>query len=411
MKITYIHQYFNTPAMVGSTRSFETARRLVQMGHEVNLITTRRDGTQKNVWEITNESGITVNWVSIPYSNKMGFSDRLRAFFLFVFYAARRAAVLQTDVVFATSTPLTIALPAIYAKWRQRVPLVLEIRDLWPEVPIAMGVLVNPVLVRVAKWLEKFAYANAEKIIALSPDMRDGIVRVGYPLEKIDVIPNGSDPDFGYVSNELAAQFRIKHGIPLDATLMVYAGTLGRVNGVGYLVKLAAALIEDSRFFMLIVGDGVEGDEIFSSARELGIVGKNFTMLPPVPKAQMPPLLNAADIVISTVIPIPALEANSANKVFDGMSAGRCIAINHGGWLAALLKEADAGLVLSQDINVAADQIRHILNSPERISHMKANAQKLADNVFSRDKLAAQLESNLKQVVHEKKYGAISITN
>lgn len=399
MKITYIHQYFNTPAMAGSTRSFEAARRLVQMGHEVNLITTRRDGAQGNAWEVTEESGINVHWISIPYSNRMGFSERLKAFFLFVFYGARRAASLQADVIFATSTPLTIALPAMYAKWRQKVPMVLEVRDLWPEVPIAMGALANPILVFAAKCLEKFAYANAEAIIALSPDMRNGIVRVGYSPEKIDVIPNGSDPDFANVPVELGKKFRVKHGIPLDVTLMVYAGTLGRVNGVGYLAKLAAALIDDPRFFIFVIGDGVENEEVLSLARASSVLDKNFLMAQPVPKAQMPQVLSAADIVISTVIAIPALEANSANKVFDGMSAGRCIAINHGGWLANLLQETDAGLVLSQNIDDAAAQIRDILDSPQKLALKKENAQKLADNVFSRDILAEKLELILTDVV------------
>ena len=401
MKITYIHQYFNTPAMTGSTGSFEAARRLVKMGHEVNLITTRRDGVKSNEWEVTKESGINVHWISIPYSNKMGFAERLKAFFLFVFYSARKAASLQTDVIFATSTPLTIALPAVYAKWQRKVPMVLEVRDLWPEVPIAMGVLANPFLVFAAKWLEKFAYANAKAIVALSPDMRDGIVRVGYPPEKVDVIPNGSDPDFANVSEELGTEFRLKNNIPLNVTLMVYAGTLGRVNGVGYLVKLAAALVDDPRFFIFVIGDGVENEKILSLARASGVLGKNFLMAQPVPKAQMPQVLSAADIVISTIIPVPALEANSANKIFDGMSAGRCIAINHGGWLATLLRDTDAGLVLSQNIDDAALQIREILDSPEKLALKKQHAQELANNVFSRDILAEKLESILSNVVRE----------
>lgn len=408
MKITYIHQYFNTPKMFGSTRSYEMARRLVQMGHEVNLITTKRDGDSESIWRVTDEAGIKVHWISIPYSNKMGFGARLRAFFLFGFYAARKAASISADTIFATSTPLTIALPAIYAKWRQNIPMVLEVRDLWPEVPIAMGALSNPIMAFMAKCLEKFAYANSASIVALSPDMRVGVARTGYPEARIHVIPNGADPELFDAPGTIGDEFRELHGIPADATLMVYAGTLGKVNGVSYLVKLAAAMLADRRFFVLVIGDGAESQEVRLLAQSTGCLGQNLIMIPPVPKNQMPQVLNVADIVISTVIPIKALWANSANKIFDGMAAGCCLAINHGGWLADLLREKEAGLVLSPVAEEAAIQIKALLDSTDDLGRMKGNARQLADSLFSRDVLANQLESVLKKASDNSKDGSSS---
>ena len=403
MKITYIHQYFNTPKMFGSTRSYEMARRLVQMGHEVNLITTKRDGNSESTWRVTDEAGIKVHWISIPYSNKMGFGARLHAFFLFGFYAARKAASISADTIFATSTPLTIALPAIFAKWRLNIPMVLEVRDLWPEVPIAMGALSNPIMAFMAKCLEKFAYANSASIVALSPDMRVGVARTGYPEARIHVIPNGADPELFDAPDTLGDEFREQHGIPAGATLMVYAGTLGKVNGVSYLVKLAAAMLADRRFFVLVIGDGAESHEVRLLAQSTGCLGQNLIMIPPVPKNQMPQVLNAADIVISTVVPIKALWANSANKIFDGMAAGCCLAINHGGWLADLLREKDAGLVLSPDAEEAALQIKSMLDSTHDLGKMKSNARQLADSLFSRDALANQLEEVLNNSVDKSK--------
>lgn len=406
MKITYIHQYFNTPEMFGSTRSYEMARRLVQMGHEVNLITTKRDGDRENTWHVTDEAGIKVHWISIPYSNKMGFGERLRAFSLFGFYAARKAASMSADIIFATSTPLTIALPAIYAKWRQNIPMVLEVRDLWPEVPIAIGALSNPVMAFMAKCLEKFAYANSASIVALSPDMRAGVARTGYPHARIHVIPNGADPELFDAPGTLGEEFRALHEIPADAKLMVYAGTLGKVNGVSYLVELAAAMLADRRFFVLIIGDGAESDEVRLLAQSAGCLSQNLMMIPPVPKKQVPQVFNAADIVISTVIPITALWANSANKIFDGMAAGCCIAINHGGWLADLLRERDAGLVLSPVAEEAALQIKSMLDSTDDLARMKSNARQLADSLFARDALANQLESVFKKTSRNSKDGS-----
>ena len=145
MRITYLHQYFNTPDMSGGTRSYEMARRLVARGHEVNMVTSwRTDDGRKKPFE-TVEDGIRVQWLPVPYSNAMSYAQRLVAFGRFVVASTRRAAALPSDIVFATSTPLTIALPAVYAARRQRVPMVFEVRDLWPELPIAMGALRNPV--------------------------------------------------------------------------------------------------------------------------------------------------------------------------------------------------------------------------------------------------------------------------
>jgi thioesterase domain-containing protein len=110
MKITYLHQYFNTPSMSGGTRSYEMAKRLVAKGHEVNMITSWREDDGRKGWFETEEAGIRVHWLPVPYSNKMGFRERINAFIRFAFGAARKAASLPADLVFATSTPLTIAL-------------------------------------------------------------------------------------------------------------------------------------------------------------------------------------------------------------------------------------------------------------------------------------------------------------
>lgn len=141
MKILYLHQYFTTPSMAGGTRSYEMARRLVAWGHEVHMITTDREGIfdPKQKWYETDEAGIHVHWTPIPYSNKMSYGQRIKAFFAFSWRAARKAAKIGGDVVFATSTPLTIAIPGVYASKRLKIPMVFEVRDLWPELPIAIG--------------------------------------------------------------------------------------------------------------------------------------------------------------------------------------------------------------------------------------------------------------------------------
>ena len=399
MRITYLHQYFNTPSMSGGTRSYEMARRLVAMGNEVNMVTSWREPNGRRDWFTTDEAGIQVHWLPVPYSNHMSYKQRIASFFKFALGAARKAGSLPADVVFATSTPLTIALPGVCAARRQKVPMVFEVRDLWPELPIAMGALRNPVTRLAAQSLERFAYQSSAEIVALSPGMAEGIEEIGFPAARVTEIPNSSDLDLFYPNAELGKAFRAQQGIGEAQILVVYTGTFGRINGVGYFPQLAAALAEDTRFRFLTVGEGQEFAEVQAMAQNLGVLGRNLQMLGRISKADMPKVLAAADIASSLFIPLPAMEANSANKFFDGLAAGCCMAINYGGWQAKILRETGAGLQLDSDVTTAAGQLQALADHPERIAQAKIAARKLAEDRFSRDTLAAQLEQVLMRAV------------
>jgi glycosyltransferase involved in cell wall biosynthesis len=392
MRITYLHQYFNTPDMPGGTRSYEMARRLVAMGHEVNMITSWREPDTRKTWFETDEAGIKVHWLPVPYSNKMSYAQRIRSFFRFAIGAARKAASLPTDVVFATSTPLTIALPGVYATHRQAVPMVFEVRDLWPELPIAIGAIQNPIWIQAARWLERFAYNHAEIIVALSPGMQIGIEKVGISSERITVIPNSCDLDSFSPNREQGLEFRRRFGIPEDRLLITYGGTFGRINGVSYLVRLAYALRSDNRFYFLLVGDGQERDDVERLAQQLGVLNSNLLMLPKVKKTIMFELLAATDIATSLFIPLREMEENSANKFFDGLASGCCMAINYGGWQAELLELAGAGLQLNVDPEKAANELVAFMSDPSRLAIARNNARRLAEEKFSRDQLALELE-------------------
>lgn len=401
MRIVYLHQYFNTPEMAGGTRSYEVGRRLVAAGHHVEMITSWREPTPNTEWFTTDVEGMHVHWLPVPYSNAMGYRARIRAFFKFAVAAARRAAALEADVVFATSTPLTIAIPAVYAARKRRVPMVFEVRDLWPELPIAIGALKNPLSRWGARRLESFAYANAARIIALSPGMAAGVTRSGYPAHRVTVVPNASDLDFFKRDRERGLGFRRELGISDDQIVVAYAGTLGRINGVGYLVQLAKEMTSDPRFTFLILGDGQERECIEALARESGVLDRNLRMLPKVAKSEMPTVLSAVDIATSLFLPIAEMEANSANKFFDALSAGCCVAINYGGWQEQLLQEADAGIRLSNIPQEAAAALRTLGDDRDRIQGMGLNARRLAEERFSRDELAARIDAVLSDAVAE----------
>lgn len=398
MKVTYLHQYFNTPEMHGGTRSFEIARRMVAAGHEVHMVTSdqKRTGSPYQ----TNEAGIKVIWIPIAYSNKMNVKSRIRAFVAFALASGRISAEIDSDVVFATSTPLTIAFSGIYASKRRKIPMVFEVRDLWPEMPIAMGILKDPISKFLAGRLERFAYRNSEQIIALSPGIRDGIALQGYPESKISVIPNACDLDMFDVDESMGKAFRANLHWLSDRPLVVYAGTIGKVNGVSYMVDLALQTRDlDPEIRFLVVGDGNEEPEVRAYAERLGVLNNTFFMLPSMEKARIPQVLSAADMALSMFIDIPEMQANSANKFFDALASGTPVAINYGGWQAEMIRDHEIGLILNhRDLSAAAKSLVEMLHDNSRMIRSAKAAHELASTSFNRDNLTVQLLQLLEDV-------------
>lgn len=397
MRIIYLHQYFTTPDDAGGTRSYEMARRLVAAGYTVNMVTSWREPVGKSGWFKTIEAGIHVHWIPVPYSNNMSYRERILSFSKFALLSAHKAASLPGDVVFGTSTPLTIALSAVYAARRKKIPMVFEVRDLWPELPIVIKALRGAIPIAAARWLEKFAYNHAAAVVALSPGMKEGVVQQGYPAEKVHIIPNSCDLELFQVPRNAGVEFRAKHKWLEDRPLVVYTGAFGRINGVSYLAHLAAAVKEiapEIRF--LTVGKGYELSQVKELAHHLGILNNSFFMMDVVPKNEIPALLSAATITTSLFVDLPAMWANSANKFFDALAAGRPIAINYKGWQADILNKTGVGLVLPpNDIPLAARELVRALKDQQWLYNAGTAATKLARERFNRNLLAKQLEDVL----------------
>lgn len=399
MKILYLHQYFVTPSMSGGTRSYEMAKRLAAAGHEVHIITSWREPTDKTDWWTDQIDGVYIHWLPVPYSNNMGFARRIQAFIRFAVGCAQRAISLGGDLVFATSTPLTIALPAVATARRLKRPMVFEVRDLWPTLPIAIGALRSPVTIALAKWLERFAYRNAEQIIALSPGMADGIAAVGYDRSRIHVIPNSCDLELFRPDAATAQRFRAAHPELGAGPIILYAGTMGQINGVSYFAELAAHLARlrpDAR--CVVIGSGAEEQKVRDTAVRHEVLGKNFFLYPAMNKAELVGAFHAASVSLSLFIDLPEMQHNSANKFFDSLASGRAVAINYGGWQAALLETYKCGMDVGPEPEKAAEKLARLLDNDIIAEKMGRNALGLAREKFDRDKLAADLRDILEDV-------------
>ena len=397
MRILYIHQYFAPPDGVGGTRSLEMSRRWVAAGHEVTVITSDAKfspayGLGRGVNRLSID-GIDLRVVRVPYSNRMRYARRLSAFAAFAwksFLAILRCE--RPDVIFATSTPLTVAVPALLAKLRFRAPMVFEVRDLWPAIPIAIGSLQNPLLIALARALEQAAYRGSERVVALSPGMADGVARTGYARERISVVPNACDLSLGDGPAD-SERFLAEHPYLRGGPVVTYAGTLGLANGVGYLVEVAAATLAlDPAVRFLIAGDGRERERVTDQAHQLDVLGRNLWIIDPVPKSSVAEVLAVTTLATSLLIDTELLRDSSPNKFFDALAAGLPIAINYEGWLADLVQQTGAGLLLppGRPREAAAELARYVRDGPG-LQAASTVARRLATERFDRDKLSSEL--------------------
>ncbi|MGS0706918.1 glycosyltransferase family 4 protein [Acinetobacter sp. ANC 3781] len=397
MKIIYLHQYFNTPTMSGGTRSYEMAKRLVAAGHEVHMITSWVKETSQTDWFNEEIDGIKIHWFPNPYNNKMSFKQRLQAFLRFAYAAMQKVSIIPADIVFATSTPLTIAIPGVLGARKQKIPMIFEVRDLWPEVPIAMGILKKPYQIFLAKKLEKWAYKNSAHVVALSPGMKEGIIAIGYSETQVSVIPNSSDNALFEVDSEDFENFKARNPWLPKGNVIVYTGTFGMVNDVGVAVDLAKELKRhQSNISILLIGDGLEYDKVYQRAVDENVLDQTLYIRKQVPKTEIPYFLKYAAMASSFAIDLPAIQANSANKFFDALAASKPILINYGGWQKDIIDKNQCGIVAwKKPIKEIVDELEVFLNNKERYDQACKNAKNLALNEFSRDHLAKKLEAIL----------------
>lgn len=381
MRIVYIHQHFNFPWEPGWQRPWQFARRLARAGHEVTVVCGGRHKKREEL------EGVTVLRLAVPYDNAMAFQQRVRSFMGFMAQACFFATRTKADVIFASSTPLTTAVPGIIASRLQRVPFVFEVRDLWPEAPVALGFLKNPLLIGLAERLERLAYRSATHVIALSPGMEAGIRRVR-PAASTTVIPNASDVENFAPGRQQRAEVRARMGWGADEIVLFYAGSFGVTYDVPWLVRLAGELkARGQKFRVVAYGEGADTANCRSIARGYGL--DPHQVLPGrIPRTEIERMLPAADFAVSTLVDSPALEINSLNKVFDALAAARPVLFNHAGWLPELLSEHGAGWQLPRNPADAAEQLITKVETKEIDAERAAAASlKLAETEFDRDLL------------------------
>jgi len=397
MKIIYIHQYFKTPSEPGGTRSFWIAKELLKNGHDVTMLTTSTVITASK--EIREIDGIKVIYFKVPYNQKMSISARIKSFFSFMCKAT--IALIDEkniDLVIATSTPLTVGVPCLFLKWLKKTPYVFEVRDLWPEVPIQMGALKNPVLRWMAVQLEKTIYKNALHIIALSPGMKKGVLKYE-PTSKISMIPNMAKID-AFWPREKDYDLMLQLGLSKESFKVIHFGALGLANGAMTIVESAKLLNDKSNIEFIFIGEGSTGDELIKECQKNDL--KNVHFLGKFPMAKTSQIVNLSDISIVSFMDLPILYTNSPNKLFDSLSAGKPIIVNSAGWTKDLVEHNNCGFYVNpHKSKELADRILYLQLNPEIVNSMGIASRKLAESKYDKSILCKQFVNVVEEVANK----------
>lgn len=394
MHILYIHQHFTTPGLGGGTRSYEFARRFAAVGHRVTVLAGRPLDPAILADELP--SGVRVINAVTHYENRMGWGERVLSFLRFASRATWHGWNIRPDVIYASSTPLTVALPALVLSRRWRVPFVFEVRDLWPEAPVQIGALRSPALIRVLRRFERHVYRQATHIIALSPGMRAGVLRAGIAPAKVSMIPNAADLRL-FDPGPVDASFLRGSGLA-DRPTVVYAGALGVANAVELLGDAAVRLDRrGSNAQIVVAGDGKQRPYLEERVRSHGL--RNLVVLGRRPKSDIVSLYRAAWAGLVLFRDVPVLQTNSPNKFFDLLAAGRPVITNMRGWIAELVDGERIGFTVPPtDSEALADAIEAACEG-KAFASMSANARALAEREFDRDVLARRVEAVLARAV------------
>jgi len=408
MRILYYHQFFGIPKGAAGTRSYEFAKRLVQNGHHVTMVcgtltnsTTGLSGPFERGRRTGMVEGIEVIELDLPVANKTGFAPRAISYLK---YGARSVGIALTqkyDVVFATTTPLTAGVPGIVARWLRRKPFVFEVRDLWPELPVAMGIVKNPLIIKAMSVLEWASYRSANRCVGLSPGIKEGIMRRGVAESKVSLIPNSCDLD---VFDVPAEPFEWPEAVKPGDFVAIFTGTHGIANGLHAVLDTAAVLKKRGRddIKFVFIGDGREKPGLIERAQAEGLA--NCVFMNPVPKLKLVHALHAADAGLMILKNVPAFYyGTSPNKFFDYLASSMPIVNNYPGWLADMIKENKCGVVVPpENPSAMAEALIELADNRDCLEAMGANARRLADQ-FDRSKLAVDFEKALVEAVNDRR--------
>lgn len=401
MHTLLIHQVFCLPHEPGGTRHYELASRCVADGHRFTVVasdvsyrTGRRRGPDEQDRDLP--EGLRVLRAYTPQTLRRGMVWRVWAFLVFMTTAFWRGLrTKQIDLVMGTTPPIFQTLAAWLIARLKGCPFLLEVRDLWPEFAIDIGVLKNALLIRVARAFELWLYRRADHILVNSPYYRQYVIEKGIPGEKVTLVANGVDVAT-FDPEETGATFRSQWAEP-GQFVVTYAGALGLANDIPTILRAAKRLEGRPEVVFWLVGDGAERQRLEAEAASLGV--GNVRFLGTQPKSAMKEVLAASDACLATLRDIPMFRTTYPNKVFDYLAAGRPIILGIDGVIREVVEAAGAGVFVPPgDDGRLAEALLRLRADPEGSRRMGRSGRDHVVRHFNREDQAREFASLLTRV-------------
>lgn len=386
MRFLILTQYYPPEIGAAQTRLAAFAGQLQRAGHEVEVVTALpnypagvlSDSDRRTIARQEVIDGIPVRRTWLLTGTGAG-PRRLASYLSFAASGLAGAlAAGRPDLVFVESPPLFLGISGWIAARRARAHFVLNVSDLWPDSVRDLGLLQDGATLRAAERLERWLYARATAVTAVTEGIRTALLTdKGVPAKKVLFLPNGVDLEL-FRPTDPDPEVRRRHGLP-GGPLVLYTGNHGLAQALDTVVT-AALLLPDVNF--ALVGAGSEKRRIELLAAQRGAANVHF--LPPVPPHEIAPLYGLAVAGLATLRRSPLMEGARPAKALAVMSCGKPLVYSGAGEGAELVRDADAGIAASpEDPHALADAIRTLVDDPVRAARLGANGRRYVESYFS----------------------------
>lgn len=410
MNILLLHQYFLEDDDPGGSRWNEITKNWTDQGHQVTVIagmmhyggSEKRVEYKKKYFVQKQQGNVVVHRTHVSESYNNGFIGRLWGYFSFMFsslWAGLFKVRGKFDVVVVTSPPLFVGGSGYLISLFKNIPMVFEIRDLWPESAIDTGVLTNKMIIKIAYAFEKFIYKKATLINVLTPAFYTTLKEIKkVPERKLIMIPNAADFS---LSEELLANFdkeifRKEHD--LDGKFVItYVGAHGVANHLEQILE-AGKVLEDTNVLFLLIGQGMEKARLIKLASDKQV--KNVRFIDSVPKKEVFKYILASEMGASVLKRVDTFKTVYSNKTFDYFSCKIPILMAIDGVSKELVENANAGTYVEpENIEEYNRIIREYIKKPEKLKIEGESGYLYAKQNFDREVLSKKYIIAIEKII------------
>jgi len=406
MKILFITQYFPPETGAAPERAAGFAKYLSRAGHYVQVISGAPNHPDSKVrpeykWKWL----VRENFIDIPvlrtyvYANpQKKLHHRLANFISFAFSCLNALFLKENFEVLLLSSPPVFSIPSAFFMARlKRIPLVLDVRDLWPQAATSLGELEDNFITRSIETMMKLCYRKAKQIVVVTQGIMNALIDAGIDDKKIHLITNGVDHEIYYPgqrenSREIYRELGCKNKF-----IVLYTGVIGIIHGVSIIGEAAKLLKDHLDIAFVIIGDGVKKAQLMDMKSKYKL--ENLHILGNMQPDDLLPYLQGADLGLTTLQNKPFCEGTIPVKIFSYMACGLPVLFAGRGEGQQIVQESGAGVCIEpENPEALTATVLDMKNDPERCHSMGENGMRAVKKRFSRQLLAKNLSGVVSKV-------------